>query len=203
MKITAAMGLLVPLLAFAGPSRIVDLSAVATNGQVILSWTAPSPSGANTLTSLDVRYDVNPITTLSWSSKQSIAWLTNPGTPGTVQTATVTGLNTNTTYYFAIKTQDSSGSWSTMSTEVTVLTGGSTYSVSLSWTPSPNPSVTGYKIYWGTDSGDYVTNVNVGNASSCVLPGFTFGTVYYFSATAVDGNGNESVFSNEAMYHQP
>ena len=199
----AAMGLLFPLLASAGPLRIIDLSAVATNGAVSLSWTAPMPSLGNTLTSLDVRYDTNPITTLNWSSRQSIPWLTNPGIPGSIQMPTVTGLATNTLYYFAVKTQDSSGSWSTMSTLATVLTGDSTCSVGLSWVSSPDPSVVGYKIYYGTASGVYTTSVGVGNVTSYTLSGLAFGTVYYFAATSVNGSGQESAFSNEASYHQP
>jgi hypothetical protein len=54
----------------------------------------------------------------------------------------------------------------------------------------------GYKIYYGTASGDYDTFVDVGYVFTYKLTGLANGT-YYFAAIFYDGNGGESEYSNE------
>lgn len=75
--------------------------------------------------------------------------------------------------------------------------------VGLAWDPSPDVSVTGYAIYYGYSSGNYVVRTDVGNVTntSIVLP--TNGVTYYFVATAYDANGIESLPSNEVNYNPP
>jgi hypothetical protein len=73
-----------------------------------------------------------------------------------------------------------------------------THSATASWTPSGSV-VSGYNLYRGTVSGGPYTKVN---NSLIALLTFTDSTVqsgqtYFFVSTAVDGSGNESVFSNE------
>ena len=204
MKMYAAFGwLLVPLSIMAGPSRVMDLSTSSTNGGTVLTWTAPTPSGVTTLSSIDVRYGTSPINTLNWASKTRVAWLTSPGTPQTVQTATVTSLTPNTTYYFAVKVQDSAGSWSTMSNLAMVSTGGATYTVMLAWDPSASSYVTSYNIYVGTASATYTNVISTGNVTLATVTGLAWGVTYYYAATAVDINGVESDFSNEISYKRP
>lgn len=71
--------------------------------------------------------------------------------------------------------------------------------ISLAWDPSPSTGVTGYKIHYGTASGQYTTIVDVGNVLTATIPGFAEnGTTYYFAATAYDAT-SESVFSNEVF----
>lgn len=72
--------------------------------------------------------------------------------------------------------------------------------VSLTWNLSPSSSVVGYKIYYGTTSQVYSTNVTVGNVTSLTLPGLTNGTTYYFAATSYDASGNESAYSSEVSF---
>ena len=69
--------------------------------------------------------------------------------------------------------------------------------VSLAWSPSPDTSVIGYKVYYGTTSGVYTTNVVAGNATNATVNGLTSGTTYYFAATSYDASGNESGYSTE------
>ena len=71
--------------------------------------------------------------------------------------------------------------------------------VMLSWNPSPSAGVVNYRIYYGTNSGGYssVTNAGLALTQTVVLP---HGGRWYFAATAGDAFGNESDFSNEAMY---
>ena len=78
----------------------------------------------------------------------------------------------------------------------------------LSWDPSvptaTQPAVaTGYKIYWGTQSGSYSNSVDVGNVVTYTLTGFQNVTTYYFAVTAYDITGGESVFSNEVFKTMP
>jgi hypothetical protein len=72
--------------------------------------------------------------------------------------------------------------------------------VSLTWSPSPDSTVIGYKIYYGTASQVYSTNVVVGIVTSLTLPGLTNGTTYYFAATSFDGEGDESAYSSEVSF---
>ena len=199
--------LTVPMAVFAGwPAQQVQLSLNATNGGVIVAFTTPIAPAGTTLTNLDVRYDTSPISTLNWSSHPQVMWWTNPGRPGTVQNGVVTGLNTNTYYYFAVKVQNSAGSWSTMSasTPSVVLTGGAGYNVELAWTPSISTNVAGYEVYCGTATQNYNVSTNtVGNVTSCVVSNLAWGTEYFFAAKAVDEIGEKSPFSNECTFQRP
>jgi len=210
IKVYAVLGwLIIPLSIMAKPSMIVDLSAVQTNGGVILTWTAPTPSAGTTLSNLDVRYDTSPINTGNWSSKPQVAWLqlpwTSPGTQDVVQTAIITTeLTPNVTYYFAIKTQGSDGSWSTMSYPIIISAGSSTYSITLAWDPSPDATMTNYSICVGTASGTYDVGTNlVGNVTLGTVTGLTWGVTYSYAVIASDANGIQGYFSNELLHHQP
>jgi hypothetical protein len=73
------------------------------------------------------------------------------------------------------------------------------HSVSLSWGASPTTGVTGYNVYRSTVSGSLFARVN-----TSLVAGLSYSdssvqstTTYYYVATAVDGGGNESIFSNQ------
>ena len=74
----------------------------------------------------------------------------------------------------------------------------------LSWDPpttnadcSALTDLAGYKIYYGTSSGNYSTVITVGNVTTYTVTGLTDNITYYFATTAYDSSGNESAFSNE------
>jgi hypothetical protein len=76
--------------------------------------------------------------------------------------------------------------------------------VALSWNaPTANADGTtltdldGYKIYYGTSSGDYSEYIDVGNVLSYMVSDLENGVVYYFAVTAYDTSGNESDHSND------
>lgn len=73
----------------------------------------------------------------------------------------------------------------------------------LAWDPNNDSSVTGYKIYWGTQSQQYALLADVGNSVQETISDLQAGTTYYFSATAYDAAGNESDYSNEVSYTAP
>jgi hypothetical protein len=71
-------------------------------------------------------------------------------------------------------------------------------SVTLAWDPSaPNEDVAGYKIYFGTESQNYTTVIDVRDATMKSVTKLKKGMVYYFAATAYNSYGVESSFSEE------
>jgi hypothetical protein len=70
-------------------------------------------------------------------------------------------------------------------------------SLTLAWDPSPEPDLAGYKIYYGTGSGDYDSVLNVWNVTYYTVRYLAPETQYYFALTAYDIWGNESDFSDE------
>jgi hypothetical protein len=76
-------------------------------------------------------------------------------------------------------------------------------SVILGWQPSSDPNAVGYRIYYGTASGNYSNQVWVGNLTSVTIDGLADGVTYYFAATTFNAQNQESGFSNEASYQVP
>ena len=72
--------------------------------------------------------------------------------------------------------------------------------VTLAWDPNPEPSVQGYRVYYGKASGFYTNVLDVGNRTDCVIPGLDAGTTYFFACTAYSATGDESNFSGEIVY---
>ena len=75
--------------------------------------------------------------------------------------------------------------------------------IKLAWDPSPEPLVTGYRLYYGRSSGVYTFVVDAGNRTDYTVTGLDAGLTYYFTATAYTGAGDESSFSNETSYTIP
>lgn len=76
--------------------------------------------------------------------------------------------------------------------------------VTLAWDASPDANVSGYAIYYGTNSGGWTVRVDVGNVTNCTITLPTSGNVtYFFVATAYTPEGIESVPSNEVSYTPP
>ena len=75
--------------------------------------------------------------------------------------------------------------------------------VTLAWDPSPDPSVVGYQIYYGEQSGVYPHFLETGSETTATIGGLCPGITYYFAATALNASGLQSDFSNEASYTIP
>lgn len=69
--------------------------------------------------------------------------------------------------------------------------------ITMAWDASPDSAVTGYNIYYGTNTGVYINKLNVGNVLTTTVRVTPRGVLYYYVATAFDVNGIESPFSNE------
>ena len=106
------------------PTTITNLAAGAADWyRVDLTWTAPSDVPAGPVNHYEVRYSTSTITAGNWSSATLVANPPTPANPGTQEAFTVTGLSANTTYYFAVKSFDSTGLVSALSNVVSKLTG--------------------------------------------------------------------------------
>ncbi len=70
--------------------------------------------------------------------------------------------------------------------------------IHLAWDPSSG-TVNGYRIYYGTSSGNYPNRVEVGNVTECTISDLQDGITYYFVARAYNDYG-ESGNSNEVTW---
>ncbi|MDO8498665.1 MAG: fibronectin type III domain-containing protein [bacterium] len=89
------------------PAAVTDLATAAGSDprtMVSLSWSAPADNVG--VTSYDIRYNTATITEANWASATQANGEPTPSAPGTLQSFTVTGLTSNKTYYFAIKSSD-------------------------------------------------------------------------------------------------
>ncbi len=73
-------------------------------------------------------------------------------------------------------------------------------SVTLGWDANTESDLAGYKVYTGTVSGTYTSNIDVGNVVEYTTPDLIVGTTYYWALTAYDTSGNESGYSSEVFY---
>ena len=69
--------------------------------------------------------------------------------------------------------------------------------LTLAWNPNPEPDIAGYVLYWGTQSGVYTSNSNVGNVTMKQVTGLADATVYYFAVKAYNTAGLMSGYSSE------
>jgi fibronectin type III domain protein len=74
--------------------------------------------------------------------------------------------------------------------------------IMLNWDPNPAPNLAGYRIYYGTSSGVYTQEINVGNTTATLVSNLTEGRTYFFAVTAYN-TAAESLPSNEVSYTVP
>jgi len=149
------------------PSIITSLTASnPTTNSVTLSWTAPGDDGSlGTATSYDVRYSTS-ITTMesNWSSATQATGEPAPQVAGTSQSMTISGLSSEITYHFAIKTKDEvpneSGLYNTAS--LTTLPPDTTAPAAIDTFSSSNPTTNSITLSWRSPGDD----VNTGTATS-------------------------------------
>jgi len=73
----------------------------------------------------------------------------------------------------------------------------------LSWSANGESDLAGYTAYWGTSSGSYSGQADVGNVTSYPVTGLSEDTTYYFAVKAYDTSGNFSGYSNEVSLTVP
>jgi hypothetical protein len=106
------------------PSAINNLSSSSiTSNSVLLNWTAVGDDGnVGTANSYDIRYSTNLITSSNWSSATQVTGEPSPKVSGSSESMTVSGLNDNTIYYFAIIAIDESNNSSPLSNVINFTT---------------------------------------------------------------------------------
>jgi hypothetical protein len=109
----SATGSLYTLVASSVPSVVTDLvaSSVTTNGQILLTWTAPLNINSGGSAAYDVRYRTSGAITTDgeFNGATAATGEPTPVSPGVGQTMGVTGLVPGATYYFAIKSSNVNG----------------------------------------------------------------------------------------------
>jgi len=129
------------------------------------------------------------------------SWSVTSGTlPAGVTLSTAGALSGTPTnagaYSFGIRVVDSIGATASQSYNLTI-----THSVSLNWTASTSTNVIGYNVYRATQAGDPYTLLTSPPVAQTTYTDTAVqaGQTYYYVATAVDNNNNESPYSNQAQ----
>lgn len=181
------------------PGAPILNSGTAGNGQVTLSWSAPSSDGGSSITNYLIYRGS------SAGSGTLIA------TEGIVLTYVDTGVTNGATYYYKVSAKNGVGEGARsneLSAVPATVPGAPTLNsatagnaqVTLSWSaPSSNGgnAVTSYKIYRGTSAGSESYLTTVGNVLSYTNGGLANGQVYFYRVSAVNAAG-EGALSNEA-----
>ena len=127
-------------------------------------------------------------------------------TVGNVTTAQDTGLTPSTTYTYTLDAMDAAGNASGMSASAAAQT-LATNTTTLAWDAVTAPSLSGYRLYYGTAPRTYLQSpgngINVGSATTYTIVGLATGARYYFAVTAVDTSSIESTYSNEVFKDIP
>ena len=69
--------------------------------------------------------------------------------------------------------------------------------LTLAWDPNTEDDLAGYNVYYGIQSGNYDSIIDVGNVPQYTVSNLEPETQYYFAVTAYDTSGNESDLSEE------
>jgi len=72
--------------------------------------------------------------------------------------------------------------------------------VTLAWDPNNEPDLAGYRVHYGTVSGNYQIHLDAGLNTTYTIANLQDGKAYFLAITAYDSFGNESSFSNEVFY---
>ena len=65
-------------------------------------------------------------------------------------------------------------------------------SINLAWNANTESDLAGYRIYYGTSSGNYTSSQETGRVTSYTLSNLTEGRTYYIAMSAFDASRNES-----------
>ena len=180
----------------AAPTAPINVTGVAGNGQVSLSWNAPSDNGGRSITDYVIQYSSNGGATWSMSSDA-----VSPAT-----TATVTGLTNGGSYVFRVAAVNGVGPGPYSATSVAVVPGGPAAApinvagvagngqVSLRWYAPPDNggrSITDYVIQYSSNGGATWSMCSdaVSPATRATVAGLTNGVSYVFRVAAVTSVG--------------
>jgi hypothetical protein len=176
------------------PTAPRNLSANVVNStQVTLGWTKSSDYDFN---SYEVLYSTEPIANNNYTvySRTNNIRLANQGTTA----ATISGLQANSVYYFALRANDSEGLVSELSNEITVLTGPALISnfnavrqsgsVLVSWTAVNQNNNQGFVVYRSEDQNGIFNELSSYETNAALVGSTTPNVGYQYSDTEVEPN---------------
>ena len=73
--------------------------------------------------------------------------------------------------------------------------------ITVAWDANPPGTVTGYRLYWGTVSGQYPQSVDVGNITTASITPPTPNRVYYFVVRAYNSIGTSNPSGEIAAWY--
>ena len=142
---------------------------------------------------------------LTFSIQRKPAWATFDATDGTLYgTPAATDVGTASNVVIGVSDGQATATLPAFSVSVSP---PPTLSVSLSWRAptsnvdgSPLTDLAGYRVYYGTASGQYSYNLPVASqgVTSVVIEGLSSSTTWYFAVKGVTTSGVESDYSQEA-----
>jgi len=217
------------------PPPVVDLNMFkTTTSSVELGWSnvfCPDNAAIGQCSTVEIRYSNNAINDANWDSATPAGSAVPEGPQaGALQHFTVSGLNPNTSYYFAIKTKSFSSVWSGVSNNVnasTVLSdsvppsaisdlafvSATSNTATINWTATGDDGVSGtassYDLRYWTAGGSYASGAQVvgepapaapGTRQSITLYGLTPNQTYYAALRAADEMPNWSSASNTLTF---
>jgi hypothetical protein len=80
---------------------------------------------------------------------------------------------------------------------------GTVSAQTVAWDPNPEPEVSGYRVYIGTESKTYTKQVDVGNQTSLSPSGVDWSKPAFFAVQAYTGGGLSSPLSTELQWTPP
>tara|TARA_B100001123_G_scaffold433771_2_gene559140 strand:+ start:37957 stop:40077 length:2121 start_codon:yes stop_codon:yes gene_type:complete len=178
------------------PGTPTGVSGTSGDGQIAVSWSAPSSTGGSDITQYTATATPDGATCIA--------------TSGT--TCTVTGLTNGTEYTFRVKATNANGAGSNSNASpgvtplgtpgtATALSGtADAASVVLSWTAPTDTggsAITDYTVEYSSDSGTTWSTFADGTSTtaSARVTGLTNGTAYVFRVTTVNAQGSGSATS--------
>ncbi|MCE9585905.1 fibronectin type III domain-containing protein [Candidatus Uhrbacteria bacterium] len=136
------------------PAAITDLTlSNPTPFSIDLAWTAPGDDGdTGTAAFYDVHYSTSPIVSdADFDSAHHASGEPVPGSAGTPQSMTVTGLDANTRYYFIVRTSDEAPNESALSNNPhlsTLVSPDTTPPAAVANLSLTGPSASGMTVSW-------------------------------------------------------
>ena len=179
------------------PGEPTNFSVSEGNGQVTLSWDAPSDTGSSGISDYEYRYSGEQNANGEW-----VNWINWMSAGSDDTEVVIIGLINGTLYAFQVRTK--SGTFYSTETDVetekpstipdapTGLTAtGYNGWMNLSWT-APNDggsTITDYKYQYARSGGSYGSWISAGANTSEPVYGLTNGVLYHFQVLAVNSNG--------------
>ncbi len=182
------------------PWAIASLSAAEPSGSVKVTW---FPNWEPHIDGYRVHYG-----TESRNYTQTVD-------AGNWVTTELTDLEPGQTYYAAVTAYNTFGLESDYSNEISfeiptqpdppqLLHGvPQSESAKLLWSVDWDPQLVGFRVHFGTESGNYSETLNADYGISTTLPNLTAGETYYAVVTAYRLYGVESDYSNEISFSVP